>query len=149
MNAQMSKTAIPRVAYFNERRLLVVDESIQPSDPEFMFVYSVHGHSLCLRKKTEDNPKISFDVPAETLEFAVEQYRKWQSGNPDVATALSGGTYQVSPLPMMRRECPTCEGQGVWMDRVNKCSYGVTQEETNIVERCETCHGACYVEDFL
>ena len=148
MNSRMNQTEFPRVAYFNERRLFVVDEEIQPSDPEFMLVYSVHGHSMCLRKRTDDGPKLSFEIPPETLNFAIEQYRKWQSEHPN-ATAPDGNACQVTPLPPMRRKCPTCEGQGVWMDRVNKCSYGVTQEETNIVERCETCHGACYVEDFL
>jgi len=150
LNSITSNSKNPRVAYFNERRLFVLDESIQPDDGEYMLVYSVQGHSLCLRSRVDDHAKLSFDVPPETLEFAIEQYRKWQSLPQDgLVSKLSDGTLEVSKLPHMRRPCPQCEGLGTWMDRQNKCSYGVAEEEANIVEYCETCHGHCYVEDLL
>ena len=139
-----------RVAYWGERRLVVIDESAQPRDPAYAALYSVHGHDLRIRGRESDWGKLDFAVPTEEYRFALEQYSKWLAGNPGrPAAVLSREEFSPEPLPHPRKKCPECDGQGTWMDRVNKCSYGVAEEEGNVVERCSTCRGSCYVEDFL
>lgn len=138
------------VAYWGGYRLVVIDESAQPWDSEYAALYSVHGHKLLIRNRAADWGKLSFSVPVEEYGFAVQQYSKWLTANPGRSEAvLSRGKFEPEPLPPPRRKCSECDGQGTWMDRVNKCSYGVMGEEVNVVERCSTCHGSCYVEDFL
>lgn len=137
-----------RVGYFARRRLVVYNMEAQHDSPELMLLYSVHGHKLCVRSRAEDERKLSFNVRRETVEFALEQYERWLRDNAEQIVSKRHSTV-IDSLPLMRKTCPTCEGQGNWMDRVNKCSYGVIEEEANIVEQCPTCRGLCYVDDML
>ncbi len=147
---QKSEGTNLQVAYYAERRLVVLDLAIQPSAPDHMLLYSVQGHSMCLRRKSEDYTRLSFKMPQETSEFALDQYREWRSQQPSAsAKQFSAPQLAVTPFPFFNKTCPACDGQGTWMDRLNKCSYGVIQEESNIVERCATCNGAGSVEDIL
>ena len=55
--------------------------------------------------------------------------------------------FKIDPDLCPMKKCPKCDGQGTWVDRTNKCSYGVPQEDVNIVERCSLCHGRGYVDN--
>lgn len=103
------------------------------------------GHSQCAGRWG----KLNFSAQIEEYRFALDQYSKWIEANPGrTAVVLSRGSLSTEPLPNLRKKCPECDGHGTWMDRVNKCTYGVMEEEGNIVEQCSTCRGSCYVEDF-
>lgn len=147
---KLKLSTVIRIGYLGAKRLVVFDQSIQPADPELMFIYSVHGHALCVRKREQDESKINCVASYENREIALEQYAIWLDANAlEVDRLLKRTHLEVTPLPHIRKKCPNCEGQGTWMDRINKCSYGVTQEEANVIERCQVCRGSCYVEDFL
>lgn len=144
------QTSTLQVAYLGDKRLVVYDPSIQPANQRFMFIYSVHGHALCVRNRETDEAKLNYVASSETREFALGQYAMWLDGHAqEAASLLQSAALEVTTLPHIRKKCPNCEGQGTWMDRINKCTYGVTQEEANVIERCEVCRGSCYVEDFL
>ena len=139
-----------QAAYWGERRLVVIDVSAQPANPDYLAIYSVHGHDLRIRSRSADWDKLNFSVPTEEYRFALEQYFLWLEANPGRTEALLSRDVLIpEAMPHPRRKCPECDGQGTWMDRVNKCSYGVMEEEGNVVERCSTCRGSCYVDDFL
>lgn len=146
--AELKATSGLRVGYIGKKRLVVYDPSIQPDNLELMLLYSVHGHALCLRNRSDDEPRLINDALPESWDFALEQYAKWCAMNAQVVPAKRS-LVELDSLPPIRTKCPKCDGIGTWMDRVNKCSYGVIQEETNVVERCDFCHGNGFVEDFL
>ena len=54
-----------RVAYYAARRLVASGSCYRASAP-LHALDSVHGHSMCLRRKSEDDPSLSFKVPQET-----------------------------------------------------------------------------------
>lgn len=138
-----------RVGYFAERRLVVYDPKCQPSDPTLMLIYSVHGHALCCMLRQNISPKLSWRVSGEIAKEALQEYQLWLKENPDgIAAKISGNTIDAG-FPLLRIECPACGGAGTWMDRLNKCSYGVVEEESNIVERCSHCQGSGVMDDFL
>ena len=138
-----------RVGYFANRRLVVYDPKSQPSDPVLMLIYSVHGHTLCCRYRQDTEPKLKKCVSAETYDFALHEYQLWIKENPERLAAKLSGTSVDPDFPPLRRKCLQCEGMGTWMDRINKCSYGVIEEDSNIVERCSHCNGSGLEDDFL
>lgn len=139
----------PLVGYYAKgKRLIVHDPSVQPRNPNLILIYSVHGHSLCVRNRVTDEPKLSYHASQIWIDFALDQYVLWCRAN-EQELKIKQATDRIDNLPGIQTKCPSCDGMGTWMDRVNKCSYGVIEEESNIVEHCQKCHGHGFIDDFL
>jgi hypothetical protein len=138
------------VGLWNGRRHVVFDASIQPSNPEFMLLYFVQGHSLCARKREVERQKvISVRNPDDQI-FALEQYKKWASANAQVvATKQSQESFEVENPPPLRKICPQCDGHGTCHYTVGTFADGGHSDGQNFVEYCSCCGGRGFVDDIL
>jgi hypothetical protein len=138
------------VGVWHGKRHVVFDPSMQPENPEFMFLYFVEGHSLCARKRAVERKDVITAKNPYDREFALEQYALWCSTNAGVAAEKKASQeFEVENPPPPRKKCPQCDGQPNWFDTVNKPTYGVISEGENIIERCPSCNGGGFVRDVL
>ncbi|MBV5336777.1 MAG: hypothetical protein J0653_01900, partial [Deltaproteobacteria bacterium] len=132
------------------KRLAVFDPVVQPDNPEFSFIYFVHGHLLTVQKKLSEAGGTSEVENIQDRELSLEQYRLWSAHNEDLVESMVHREHlEVETPPAPRRRCSTCEGVGSWFDSPVKPSYGVQSEGPNIVERCQECAGQGFVDDLL
>lgn len=143
------------VGIWHNNRHVVLEPSIQPENQEFMLLYFVEGHSLCVRNRDVEriafkNKEITTVKNPYVRDFALEQYSLWYSANAHIAELKkSAQQFEVENPPPPRKKCPQCDGQPNWFDTVNKPTYGVISEGPNIVERCPSCNGKGFVDNVL
>src|SRR3990172_6888871 len=101
------------VGLWHGKRHVVFDPSIQPENPEFMFLYFVEGHVLCARKRTVERKEVTTVLNPDDREFAIAQYAQWLSANAGVAAdKKSHPEFEIENPPPPRKKCPQCDGQG-------------------------------------
>ncbi len=138
------------VGLWHGKRHVVFDPSIQPNNPDFMLLYFVEGHALCARKHAAEQTEVTIVADPYDRDFALAQYAQWLSKNGrSTADKKARPEFEIENPPPPRKKCPQCDGQGTWFDTINKCTYGVNSEGTNIIERCPSCNGQSFVADVL
>lgn len=131
-------------------RHVVFDPAIQPADPKFVLFYLVEGHALCIREREVERKKVRTVRNFDEINFSLQQYEMWCSTNPGAAKEKLLSTFLAVDTPTApKKKCLACDGEGVWIDRRDKTTYGVTTEESNIRESCSTCGGKGVVDDVL
>lgn len=128
------------VGYYKKR--LVVFGAV-PFDAELVDVFFAHG-GVCFSAPKSVVSEVVLNASPVSTEKALALYSLWESRGSVREASLPA----PSGLPALQKMCPLCDGQGVWMDRVNKCSYGVMHEDDNVVDRCPKCNGHGFVDNF-
>lgn len=140
------------VGQWGPKRHVVFDPSIQPVSDEFILLYFVQGHQLCVRAR-KDRSKLNTVRNPDELSWALEQYQTWLFANQKIIdTKKSTEPLQLEPPPAPRKKCDVCGGSPNWTDNEgNRVTYGSGNhsEGPNILERCNACNGKGFVDDVL
>jgi len=136
------------VGLWGNRRQVVFDPALQPTNDELIFLYFVQGRALCTRSKAADRGNVRTIHDAEAIKAAVNQYERWRSQQSPQALAeksRSANAVEAPPPPLV--PCRACGGNPHAHYTVGTFSDGAHSDGVNVVESCDACHGAGYVSD--